>query len=122
MIHLNTYKHINSLADLFQDEIEGSISNLWDSYHTKASLQELKNKYLIELELPGYKKEDIVITVKDSQLNIGADNKSRGKRLKKVALPKDVDESKLKAKLESGILTISLYKKEECKPREIKVE
>ena len=121
-MYLNTYKHINSLSDLFQDNIEDSISNLWNSYNTSIAADESKNEYVFTCELPGYDKKDIAVSTKKCVLSIGADNKERGKKFKKVMLPKDIDEDSVCAKLKNGILEIKIQKSKNNQPKEIKVE
>ena len=119
---LNHYKHINTLADLFQDNIEDSISNLWGSYHTQVEMDESKTKYSLTCELPGYSKDEISMSIKKGVLSIGADNKEQGKKFKKVMLPKDIDDSCINAKLKNGILRIELQKKPGEQPKDIKIE
>ena len=119
-MYLNTYKHINALSDLFQEDIEDSISNFWGSYNTNISASESKNEYVFSCELPGYDKKDVTICIKI--LSIGADSEARGKKFKKIMLPKDVDESLVSAKLKDGILNIKVQKSKSSQPKEIKVE
>jgi HSP20 family molecular chaperone IbpA len=121
-MYLNTYKHINTLADLFQDNIEDSISNLWDSYHTSINANESKDHYTFCCELPGYNKNEVSMSVKKGILSIAADNKERGKRFKKIMLPKDIDEALVSAKIKNGILEINVQKSKANQPKEIKVE
>tara|TARA_Y100000592_G_C5482355_1_gene326431 strand:- start:1817 stop:2074 length:258 start_codon:yes stop_codon:yes gene_type:complete len=85
-------------------------------------MEESDDKYEFKCDLPGYEKSDISIRSKQGVLAIGADNKSRGKRLKKITLPKDSDEGSVSAKLKNGVLRVLVQKKKECKAKEIKVE
>ena len=71
------------LPDVFTDTFE----DMWkDPFFTKSNscmktdVRELDGNYLLDMELPGYKKEDIHLDLKDGYLNITA------ARLKKNAL------------------------------------
>lgn len=82
------------------------------------------NNYL-ELDLPGIKKEDVQISVKDNFLEIKAERKSKNTSVeRKYTISKNVDCDKISAKMEDGVLTITLPPKnqEKEKPKLIKVE
>ena len=97
----------------------------------------------VEAELPGFKKDEIDITLENQTLTIAAERKSettngdggqngakgdwllRERRysrfLRSFTLPPTVDDQKVDAKLNDGVLTITLNKREETKPRRITV-
>ncbi len=93
----------------------------------------------VEAEVPGFKKEEIDITLENQTLTIAAErredvregeekkgelliNERRYSRfLRSFALPPTVDEKSVNAKLADGILTITLTKREETKPRKVQV-
>jgi HSP20 family protein len=100
----------------------------------------------VEAELPGFKKEDIDVTLENQTLTIAADrseerkdgngnsangggkkgewllNERRHTRfLRSFTLPSTVSDQKVDAKLSDGVLTITLDKREETKPRKIQV-
>lgn len=90
----------------------------------------------VEAELPGFKKEEIDVTLENSTLTIAAErrvnqeekkgewllNERRYARfLRSFTLPPTVDESSVQAKLNEGILTITINKREESKPKKVKV-
>ncbi|GIW67209.1 MAG: hypothetical protein KatS3mg096_077 [Candidatus Parcubacteria bacterium] len=94
---------------------------------------------VVEMNVPGYKKEDIKISFQDGYLKIeGKANEEkeekeknywrkeirRGSFVRVIPLPKEVDSKKAKATFKDGILTISLPKVEEEKEtgEEIKIE
>ena len=93
--------------------------------------------FYVEAELPGYKKEDVDITLENQKLTIaaqrgeGAENKPQGewllnerrysRFLRSFTLPPTVDEQTVNAKLTDGVLTVTLNKREETKPRKINV-
>jgi len=92
----------------------------------------------VEAELPGFKKDEIDITLQNQTLTISAERKVEqkqdGKRgdlllherrytrfLRSFTLPPTVSEQQVDAKLQDGVLTIMLNKREETKPRKIQV-
>jgi HSP20 family protein len=91
----------------------------------------------VEAELPGFKKDEVEITLENQTLTISAErrlekaeevkgnymlNERRFTRfLRSFTLPPTVDEKKVDAKLAEGVLTIMLNKREETKPRKIQV-
>lgn len=96
-----------------------------------------KDKIVVKAELPGMTKDHIDLTINDGSLTLKGEVKkeeevkeedyysrerSYGSFTRILTLPAAVDESKAKAKFKDGILEITLPKKEEAKPKEIKVE
>lgn len=98
----------------------------------------------VEAELPGFRKEDVDITLENQTLTIAAQrgshtgngnggqhqqkpgamllNERRYTRfLRSFTLPPTVDEQNVDAKLQDGVLTITLNKREESKPRKVQV-
>ena len=101
----------------------------------------------VEAELPGFRKEDVDITLENQTLTISAQrtggnvagsngggqpqqqqrgnmllNERRYTRfLRSFTLPPTVDEQNVDAKLQDGVLTITLNKREETKPRKVQV-
>lgn len=96
-----------------------------------------KNEIVVKAELPGVEKDNIDLKITDNNLTIKGELKkeeevkeedyyscerSYGSFTRTIALPTEVDSSKAKATFKNGILEITLPKKEEAKPKEIKVE
>ena len=88
------------------------------------------------VELPGMRKEDIEISLHDGMLTIGGERKSEngangenatrterftGKFRRSITLPTRVDANKVNATYKHGILTVTLPKAEEAKPKQIQV-
>ena len=92
----------------------------------------------VEADMPGFKKEEIDITLENQTLTITAErgqqeqrNDDKGDLLlherrytrfqRSFTLPPVVDEQTVNAKLADGVLTVTLNKREETKPRKIQV-
>ena len=90
----------------------------------------------IEAEVPGFTKDQIEVTLENDRLTITADrdvhedrkteahlSERRFTRLARTfTLPNTVDEAKVDAKLDNGVLYLTLHKREEVKPRRIEVK
>ncbi|HXT10929.1 MAG TPA: Hsp20/alpha crystallin family protein [Candidatus Angelobacter sp.] len=96
-----------------------------------------KDNFVVKAELPGMKKEDIDVSLHDGTLSISGERKSDkkwedaevyraerffGRFQRTVALPSAVDAAKIKAQYKDGVLTITLPKAEEAKPKQIDVQ
>jgi HSP20 family protein len=111
----------------------------------------------VEAELPGFRKDEVDVTLENQTLTIAAERRSEhqlqreprssgggGGRegngggagdggqwllnerrytrfLRSFTLPPTVDEGSVQAKLNDGVLTITINKREETKPRKVKV-
>ena len=102
-------------------------------------IREDNDHFYVEAELPGYKKEEIDITLENQTLTIAAERKFENKQgddkkgelllherrysrfLRAFTLPPTVDEASVNARLQDGVLTLTINKREETKPRKIKV-
>ena len=85
------------------------------------AVADMGDVYTAELELPGFSKKEIKLTAIEGVLNVCAENKKRKKKFK-VYLTSDVSEEHISSKLENGLLTITLPKREVCEGRDIKIE
>ena len=98
-------------------------------------VKEVDDQFVISAMLPGLKAEDIEIQIVNETVSLKgefkneADEKSTyilqerpsGKFCRTVTLPDTLDSAKADAKMENGILTVSIPKAEEAKPKTIKV-
>ena len=100
-------------------------------------IYETGEELVIKAELPGVSREDVNISVEDGILTIQGERKkeeeieednfhrlerSYGKFTRSFRLPKTVDADKTRAGFKEGVLRITLPRREEIKPREVKIE
>ena len=92
-------------------------------------LYEDKENTYVRAELPGVNRDDINVEMVDGYLTISATRKVKSPEgeesfalNRSVAIPEDVHADKVGAAYENGVLTVTLPKKEEAKPRKITVE
>ena len=100
-------------------------------------IAENENNYVLHLDLPGVKKEDVKISFTDGQLIISGERKMEkeskdskyhrlerafGKYYRSFSLPKQIQEDKIDAEFKDGQLIITVPKSEEAKPKEIPIK
>jgi HSP20 family protein len=99
-----------------------------------ANICEEKEAYLLELEMPGVSKDGIEVTVEANELTIvgrRADQEiqgevvyresRRGDYRRTFELDPSIDTTKIEAKMEQGVLRLTLPKAEQVKPHRIQV-
>lgn len=100
----------------------------------QANIFETKESYVLEAEMPGVNKDGLELTVENNELTIigrrtdpalAAEvvyRESREMDFRRVFdLDPSIDTEKITAKIENGVLTLTLPKAESVKPRKIKV-
>ncbi len=128
MMMIPRRNHFDLFDEMFRDPFfEGSESKVM-----KTDIKEKKDKYLIDIDLPGYEKEDIKMEISDGYLTVHAsvnkevdDEKEKGKYVRKERyvgecsrsfyVGENVKEEEIKAKFKNGTLTIEVPKKDDKK-------
>jgi len=101
-------------------------------------LYQEKDAFVVRAELPGFRKEDLSVEVDDSVLTLTGHRESESKPDSKekngttatqeqrvsrsVSLPDNVNVEKIRAAYENGILTVTLPRSEEAKPKQVAIE
>ncbi|MCK4321301.1 Hsp20/alpha crystallin family protein [candidate division WOR-3 bacterium] len=100
-------------------------------------IRETDEQFIIDAEVPGMDKKDVKLSIKKDELIIEGEKKeekkeegesfirverSYGSFRRSVRLPVEVDQSKVKAKYENGVLQIFIPKSEKAKPKEIEIK
>jgi len=118
---------------LFDDFIDKFFSeDIPSDYRLMAvDVLEKENSFMVKANLPGVKKENIAVSMKENQLVIEAKQETvnetqnhsiiRSERYvgnyqRKIILPENIDAENISAKLENGVLYLTVPKKEP-KPR-----
>ena len=113
----------NMLEDFFEDDFFGRRSLVNDSF--KIDLRDNGNEYVVEAEVPGVKKEEIDIAYDNNCLKISLNKDENIEKSEKNYIHRerrlssmerrimlvDIDEKGIKAKLDDGLLTLTLPKK-----------
>jgi HSP20 family protein len=100
-------------------------------------ISETDTEFLIKVELPGVRKDDVKVSIHEGVLTIQGERKmereEKGKKYHRVeraygrfarsfVLPENVDQESVGADHKDGLLNVSLGKVEEAKPRSIEVK
>lgn len=111
-------------------------SQLFSGWTPALDVFEDQDSLVVKAEVPGMKKEDIEISLHDGSLSISGERKGEsksedaevyraerffGRFQRTVMLPTPVNAEKVKAQYKDGILTVTLPKTEEAKPKHIDV-
>ncbi len=100
-------------------------------------IYETKDRMVLKAELPGFAEDQIHLRFEEGVLTMEGERKfekksgdenyhrverSYGKFVRTFSLPTSVDPDKAAATFDSGILTVSLPKREETKPKQIRIQ
>jgi HSP20 family protein len=112
---------------------EGLRSGMWTP---AVDIYENNDSVVVKAELPGVEKDQISVEVKDGILSLRGERKfekevkeesyhrierAYGSFQRSFSLPVSVDQEKVTAKFRDGVLEVKLPKKEQAKPKQIKV-
>lgn len=125
-------KHINSVFDGIVPFPEGVAAA-----PLKLDVKEDEQAFHIAAELPGMSEKEVEVTFHDGMLTIRGEKKverdekkdtwhiverSSGSFLRQLSLPTNIDEGKIEAKFEKGVLAVTLPKLAEEKAQAKKIE
>lgn len=127
----------DEINDLFSLDRYGTGAGLFDRTVSPAlDVVERNDEFVVTCDLPGVELSDLDISVSDNVLTIKGEKRSeksdKGRKVyrketweggfqRTLSMPKSIDSARTSATLKNGILTISLPKREEVKPRQISV-
>ncbi|HEU5397230.1 MAG TPA: Hsp20/alpha crystallin family protein [Verrucomicrobiae bacterium] len=140
-----TWPSLGRLADLreeidrfFESPLNGlsRATQFLGEWAPVLDVYEDKENFVVKAELPGMKREDIDVSLHEGSLIISGERKSEtrteesqthhterfyGRFQRSVSLPTTIATDRVKADYKDGILTITLPKTEEAKPKKIDV-
>ena len=132
----NLRDDLNSFFELPFSSSFARTGQLFTGWSPALDLYQSNDNVVAVLELPGMRKEDIEISLHDGMLTVTGERKresnSNGEKAERteryigrfrrsIALPTRVDAGKVSATYRDGILTVTLPKAEEVKPKQIQV-
>jgi len=131
------FSPFNSLSAELDRLLESPLAKFArDTWSPTLDVLEDKDNYFILAELPGLKREDIQVSLEDGVLKISGERKVEkrseetsvhrverfsGRFERSIALPVAVSADKVKATYTDGVLTLTLPKAEETKPKKIDI-
>lgn len=145
MIRWEPFRDLVSTEDHFNQLFNESFAwGLGDQREVSArtwvppvDINETEDNLVLKAELPGIKPDDVEIRVEDNTLYLKGERKferevkeenlhrverSYGTFSRSFSLPSSVDPEKIKAEYQNGILTLTMPKREEAKPKTIKID
>ena len=133
----------DEMSKMFEDFFGKGMPMRWMEegdgiWSPNVDMAETKDEIVLTAELPGFKKEDIKLSVEDHTITLSGEKKSEYEEEKKeenyyqlerrfgsftrsFALPTPVQADKVKASYKDGILKVTLPKSEEAKKKEIQI-
>jgi HSP20 family protein len=115
-----------------------SLTPYWDSrVAIPLDIEESEENYTVKASVPGFAPEDVKIEVEDGVLIIRAEHEGENEQEqgdwhlrerfagaveRRLRLGRDVNSEAIEAELEHGVLTLTLSKVEEAKPKLIEVK
>jgi len=119
---------------LTRETRESDRSQAEQSTTPPASVTEIGDGYLLEIEMPGVKKDGLEISVENNELTIIGrrslpamegtviHRESRPENFRRAfEIDPSIDANKISAKIDQGLITLTLPKAEHVKPRKIAV-
>lgn len=94
------------------------------------------NQYLINVELPGIKPEQVQVELEDQVLKVSGEKqrveeegktwryreRATGQFSRSFRLPEDADRNNVNARFENGLLLVTIPKQEQTQPRKIEIQ
>lgn len=132
----NVHHAVTGFDHLWRNLLDDSI---WNRIEPKfdmddKSIREFEDRFEFTMDMPGVKKEDIKIELKDNTLHVSADRhlshatgdkKENGRNVvtysQTLELSRNIDSNKITASYENGVLTLTMAKAEAAKPRRIEI-
>jgi len=143
IVRWEPFRDLVATQDRFNRLFNEALSPLFDSTSTGAGtwapavdVFETDQNVVIKAELPGVDPKDVEIRVEDGTLYVKGERKlenevkeenyhrierSYGSFMRTFPLPRSVDADKAAAEYKNGVLTLTLPKREEAKPKTIKI-
>ncbi|HTP79313.1 MAG TPA: Hsp20/alpha crystallin family protein [Bacteroidota bacterium] len=123
--------------NFFHGDVEDDGSFGLSLWTPAVDIKEQDDEYVVNVELPGVKKDEVKITIESNVLTIRGEKKeeknskegnyqrverSYGSFQRSFTLPSTVKSDKIEAAYNDGVLTVTLPKAEEAKPKQIEVK
>ena len=137
IIRRNRYWPFRLLDSFFDDFSDLTLLKLPRMQLPRMDIKEEEGEYLITAEVPGFTKGEIDIEVKDNLLTISSEHKEEKEEEKEgyifkershrsfsrsLVIPENIGHEEIEAKLENGLLTLHIPKKEPEPPKRIEIK
>ena len=138
------FRDLAALQDRMNRMFEGTLTRarseeelFTGTWAPPVDIYETKDKTILKAELPGFNENEIQLRFEDGTLSLEGERKfekdeknenyhrverAYGKFVRTFTIPVNVDHEKIAASMQNGILTVELPKREETKPKSIRIE
>jgi HSP20 family protein len=125
---------------LFEDMVSSPRAEETDimqsTWAPAVDIYETENELVLTAEVPGVEEKDVEIKIEDNTLTLKGERKfeketkeenyhrierAYGAFLRSFSLPNYIDQDKINAEYENGLLKVHMPKKPEVKPRKVKI-
>jgi HSP20 family protein len=136
MMRFDPYRNIE---DFFKEfSMLPSLRGYEAEHRRRMDMSETDQAYQVKADIPGVKKEDIKISVEGNKVSISAEVKEEkeekqagnvvrseryfGQQYRSFLLPQEVDDAKVEAKYQDGVLSLTLPKKPGSTGKQITIQ
>lgn len=137
------FRDLSNLQERMNRAFEESLGRRRDeeiftgTWAPPVDIYETKDLLVLKAELPGFLEEQIQLRFEDGILTMEGERKfekksgeenyhrverSYGRFVRSFSLPATVDNDRISASFENGILTVELPKREEVRPKQIRIQ
>lgn len=138
------FRELAALQDRMNRMFEGTLTRtrseeelFTGTWAPPVDIYETKDKITLKAELPGFDEKQINLRFEDGVLTLEGERKfekesgdenyhrverSYGKFVRSFAIPAGVEGDRIAASFSNGVLTVDLPKREETKPKQIRIE
>jgi len=124
-------------SDVLDDFFNDAVTTRKHTFVPKIDLFETEKQYVIEVHLPGMKRDDITVQIENRRLNISGErkleNETKDKTFHKIEssfgsftrafqLPENIDQESVEATYEDGILTVTINKTKDKVKKQISIK
>jgi HSP20 family molecular chaperone IbpA len=99
----------------FRSLMPGNLSNMYG-----IDVSRTQDGYDVEIPIPGFRPEDIDVTYQDGVVTVSGRSERRT-FTRSLTVPDDIDEEKIEANVEHGVLTLRLRQLPQRAPRRISI-
>ncbi len=133
---LTTQDRFNRLLNGALSQFFGDDKNTPGAWSPAVDIYETDSELVLKAELPGVNPKDVEVRVEDNTLylkgqrnferevkeeNFHRLERGHGSFSRSFALPSSIDSERVKAEYKNGLLTLTMPKKEEAKPKTIPI-
>lgn len=131
----------NMFEEMFAPFTQGGALSQWSAEGTvspRLNVSETDKAFEVQAEMPGVKKEDVKVAIEHQRVTIEGESKrereqregennlyterSASKFMRSFVLPVEVDEAGAEARMENGVLSLTLPKKQGSEAKRITIQ